>query len=281
MRQFRLRPSRRTNQIILYVFAVVARRYGLKLHALCVLSDHYHLVHSDPDAKTCRFTQDAHSLTSRHINAAHGDFDRMWSGEQTNHVELAEPSDLVDKIAYTMANPVAAYLVRYGSSWPGIRMAWPTKPKRIKRPPGFFRSREDGGRWPEEIELEFHRPPEYDDLSDIELANRIKKAIEDREDRIRRYADEHKIKFLGARAVRKTSRYDHARSPEKRFGIVPTLASKDRALRITRLRERRAWLDAYAEALRRWCAGDHDVVFPPGTYKMRVVHNVNVEPAPA
>lgn len=279
-RQFRLRPSRKTDRIILYVLGVLAHRYSVHVHAICVMSDHYHLALTDPHGHIVELTRDFHALVARHLNAAHGDFESLWSRAQTNHVALAQGGDLIDKIVYTLANPVAAYLVRHGRSWPGVRMAWPARAKTIERPRGFFRGQEDGGCWPRAVDFELHRPPGHDELSNEELAATIATAYDAREKEIQRFADKNGIKFLGARAVRRMSRYASARSREERFDIVPTLACKDPALRIERLRERRAWLEAYVEALEAWRAGDRAAVFPPGTYKMRVVHNATVASAP-
>jgi len=47
-RQFLLKPSALTNQIFLYCLAVAAERTSVVLHAVCVLSNHYHLVATDP-----------------------------------------------------------------------------------------------------------------------------------------------------------------------------------------------------------------------------------------
>jgi putative transposase len=46
-RRFFLRPSRALNEILRYVLAVAAERYGVVLHALCVLSNHVHIVFTD------------------------------------------------------------------------------------------------------------------------------------------------------------------------------------------------------------------------------------------
>ena len=92
------------------------------------------------------------------LNAAHGDFESVWvSSEASSRVECEDPDDLVARIAYTMANPVEAGLVRYGKSWPGVRRAWPSKPIAIQRPPKFFRGAEQGGSWPEQATLRFCR----------------------------------------------------------------------------------------------------------------------------
>jgi REP element-mobilizing transposase RayT len=39
-REFLLRPSPATNAVFLYVLAVAACRFGIRVHAFCVLSNH-------------------------------------------------------------------------------------------------------------------------------------------------------------------------------------------------------------------------------------------------
>ena len=145
---FRLRPSRQINQIVQYVVAVVAQRTGILLHSAIVLSNHWDVCLTDPEGRICEFTRDCHAFIARAVNAAHGDFESMWSNEHTSHVRCVEAQDLVDKIAYTMANPVEDFLVAHGKNWPGVRRAWPAGPQTVNRPKKFFRHEKDGGAWP-------------------------------------------------------------------------------------------------------------------------------------
>lgn len=41
-RQFLLRPSAETTAIFRYVLALAVHRFGVQLHAACVLSNHFH-----------------------------------------------------------------------------------------------------------------------------------------------------------------------------------------------------------------------------------------------
>jgi REP element-mobilizing transposase RayT len=68
-RRFFLRPSRLTNEVVLYVLAVAARRFGVLVHAFCVLSNHLHLLVTDPDARLPAFMQYLDSLVARAVNA--------------------------------------------------------------------------------------------------------------------------------------------------------------------------------------------------------------------
>ncbi len=53
-RRFFLRPSKATSDIFRFVLAVAASRYDIRIHAFCVLSNHFHLV-TDPHARLPEF----------------------------------------------------------------------------------------------------------------------------------------------------------------------------------------------------------------------------------
>jgi len=226
------------------------------------------------------FQRDCHQFIARALNAHHGEFESVWASEPTSRVECEQPEDLIGKIAYTMANPVEAGLVRYGHSWPGLRRAWPCQPLSITRPARFFRGEEVGGKWPEVAVLELARPPGNEDLSDEELAAAIHAAIEEREAGFRAEHDREGNPFLGRRKVLEQPRHRRPRTREPRFGISPKVACRNKWRRIERLQANQLWSALYREAMLRWRAGDRDIVFPTGTYKMRVVHGARCAAAP-
>jgi REP-associated tyrosine transposase len=269
-RQLLLRPSPRLNQAIQYIIAVLAKRHGIRLHAFCAMGNHTHDVASDPDGRIVEFQRDCHAIMARVINAMHGDFESLWSREPTCRVECVEPDDALDKIAYTMANPVSAGLVAHGHSWPGVRGAWPMKPRTVKRPPGFFRDEDSGGQWPEEATLEFHPPPCTDAASEVELAALVRRAIDECEAKARAKVKAAKKNFLGRAAVLRQSRYAYPVTSEDRFGLRPTVACRSKWARIERLQRNRDWLELYNAAMKRVLAGETNVIFPFGTWKMRV-----------
>jgi hypothetical protein len=279
-RRFLLRPSPRTNQIVAYVLAVMVEKWRMRLHAVCAPSNHWHLCLTDPFGHVVEFQRDCHHFVARALNAEHGEFENLWATEPTSRVACEEPTDLIDKIAYTMANPVAAGLVRHGRSWPGLRRAWPCKPLRVARPPRFFRGESEGGSWPDVAVLELVRPPGYDGLSDQELAGLLRRAIEERESRHRAEHDAERRPFLGRHGVLGQPRHGRPRTREPRFGISPKVACRNKWLRIERLRANQLWLADYFAAMTRWRSGDRRVVFPAGTYLMRVVHRARCADGP-
>jgi putative transposase len=86
-----------------------------------VLSNHVHLVVTDTRGQLPRFMQYLDSLVARAVNASLGRFERFWANDGSySAVEPIDPADVVGKIAYVLANPVAAGLVRRAAQWPGL-----------------------------------------------------------------------------------------------------------------------------------------------------------------
>ncbi len=280
LRTLLLRPSKRTNRIVAYVVAVMSKKWNIHVHAFIVMGNHWHVCLTDPDGAIVEFQRDCHNFIARALNVHHNEDESVWNSSQSSRVECVEPDDLVGRIAYTMANPVEAGLVRFGSSWPGLRRAWPSKPRTIEKPPRFFRGADKGGDWPAEATLELVRPPGYEELSDDDLAGVIGGAIDEREQRFRDQRDAEGKPFLGRRRVLEQSRHDRPRTPEPRFRISPKVACRDKWRRIERLQANKHWLGGYRAARTAWCAGDRDVEFPAGTYQMRVYHNVRCASGP-
>ena len=262
-----------------YVTGVLIKRHKVPLYAVCWLSNHYHAVLQDVLGTICDFNRDLHSSVARYVNYMHGEQGALWSEHQTSRVAPQTPDDLIEQIAYTMANPVAALLVRFGHNWPGVRACWPAPARRYRKPPGFFRAEMNGGEWPDEVDLTFSRPPGYEDLSDAELDALIQSRIMDRENEAREKADKKRKRFLGRRRILAQRRW-HAPTTSERRGISPRIACKDKRLRIEALQRDRDWYEAYCDARDRFNSGERTVMFPYGTFKMRVLHGVNVHPPP-
>ncbi len=91
------------------------------MHAFCVLSNHCHLIITDLDARLPAFMQYLDSLVARAVNASLGRFEGFWATDGSySAVEPLDPSHIVAKTAYVLANPVAAGLVRRRADWPGL-----------------------------------------------------------------------------------------------------------------------------------------------------------------
>jgi len=271
-RGFLLRPSPLTNDIVGYLLAVAARRYDIQVHAYCVLSNHLHLVVTDPTARLPAFSQFFNSLVARAVNASLGRWETFWAPRSYSAVALATPEDIVAKAAYVLANPVAAGLVATARRWPGLWSS-PTsigaQPRTFERPRRFFRA---VGRLPERAELELVAPPCFSDPA--AFRDLLVTEYSGLEARARAEAAAGGRSFVGERRVMKTSPLGRPESHEVRRGPNPRVACRDKWKRIETLQRLVAFVDDYRRALVAWRDGQVGVVFPAGTYLVRLTHGV-------
>lgn len=268
-RQFLLRPSEVTNEVFLYVLALAAHRFGIQVHAFCVLSNHFHLVVTDPDARLPAFHQFLDSLVARALNAVHGRWEAFWAPNSFSAVALASPADVLDKAAYVLANPVAAGLVRRGRLWPGLWSA----PEKIgagaleaRRPSHFF---DPDGDLPGKVSLKLTAPPGSG--SSLVFRERLTALVAEREELAAR---DFPKGFLGVARVLAQDPTGSPRGVEPRRKLNPRLAARDKWNRVQVLSRLLTFLQAYREAWVARTEGKRNVVFPAGTYLLRVAHGV-------
>lgn len=270
-RRFFLRPSRATNEIVLYVLAVMAQRYQVLVHAFCVLSNHLHLVVTDVEGRLPDFMRDLNSLVARAVNASLGRFEGFWADDGSySAVEPLTSSDVLGKIAYVLANPVAAGLVKGGADWPGLWSAPEqigTTKLIVRKPKRFF---DPKGYLPEAVELELTVPPGF--ASAEEFRAQLTAELRALEEEAQRKIAAEGRRFLGAARVLAQNPFARPSPGEPRFELKPRIAARNKWKRIEGLLRLRSWEQQYQAARTRWCAGVRDVLFPAGTWLMRVLH---------
>ena len=265
-RRLFLRPSRTVNAIFLYVLAIAASRYGVRVHAVCVLSNHVHLVATDPEARLPAFMQFLSSQVARATNAALGRWEAFWASGSYSAVRLESAEDVVAKTAYALANPVAARLVARGSEWPGLR----TAPEQIggaalraERPKTFYRPE---GQLPETATLELPAPPGF--ASATAFREQLGAALHVLEQK----AASSGRAVLGAAKVLSQKPWARPAPSEPRRGLNPRIAARDKWKRIEAISRLKEFLCAYRAAWHERRRGGPGVVFPAGTYLLRVLH---------
>ena len=271
-RRFFLRPSKEANEVLRYLLAVASQRFGIVLHAFCVLSNHYHVVLTDTAGNLPAFGQYLDSLVARSINALHGHWESFWAPGSYSAVTLLSPDDVLSKAAYVLANPTSAGLVRHGTEWPGL---WSVPeqigsgPVRVKRPAHFFRL---DGPMPEMAQLELVCPPGFESVE--AFRKELLALVTELEDQAVREVAEQKSSFLGVRRV--LAQKPHARPApgEPRRGLNPRIAGRDRWKRIEAILRLKEFLRAYRDAWIAYAGGLRDTLFPQGTYWMRVAYGV-------
>jgi len=255
-----LLPDPTVRQIFEYLLAMLAKQYGIAVHAYVVMSNHYHLVVTDTEGRVPDFQRDLNSLLARAVNRHRGRREAFWTRESYSGVKLLEDQDVISKMAYTLANPVKARLVDRATEWEGATSADMVfeQPRVIARPEKFFRES-----MPETVELVLTRPECFEDLSDAELLELIRADVARRE-----VEHAEKGKAIGMSRVRAQGWKASPETVAPRRQLNPTVAGRNKWARIQALQQAKEWLMAYYDALAQFVAGERGVEFPPGTWQM-------------
>ena len=280
-RQFLLRPCEEINRFFLYCLAFAASRTGVLIHAACVLSNHFHLVLTDVSGNLPEFMLWLDGTLARGLNAYYGRWENFWVPGTYSRVELLDPPAVLEKMVYTLTNPVAAGLVCEGSQWPGVRsdtLREGNQRIRVQRPKFFF---SDDGELPETIELLIQPPQSMAELEGSLGTQSLHEAVLEKEAEIRSTFEAEGRRFLGRDEVLRQSPKDSPSSQEPRRNLNPQVACRDKERRTRRLNWIRVFFLAYREAFRKLAEGVRDVVFPAGTYWLRIhLRCLCADPAP-
>jgi REP element-mobilizing transposase RayT len=264
---FLLLPTGMATQIFAYCLAIAQMETGVLIHAAQVLSNHYHIVLTDPLGKLPLFTEILNKYVAKCLNAHYGRWENFWeANQQTSHVRLPDDRSKVEKAAYTLANVVEAGLVRRREYWPGLQLIQPGKQRR-KRPSVFF---QDSGPMPEVATLEITPLPLESVERPQDVMALVGKAIADREAFFRKKYDAEGRRFLGKNKVLAQSHLDSPKSFAPKRGISPRVASRNKWRRIEVLQRLKSFVDGHRRSLARWISGERDVEFPAGTYQARL-----------
>jgi hypothetical protein len=203
------------------------------------------------------------------VNAHLGRWEAFWAPGSYSAVRLLDRDDVVAKMVYVYTNPVDAGLVETVRDWPGARslpedLARPAL--RILRPKGFFRA---NGTVPDSALLQLCIPNALD-ANTKDAVTLLERAVLDREHEILSAGRTKKRRLLGRRRVLAQSPFSRPQSGDPRRNLNPNVAARDKWRRIEALRRFKMFLDWYRRARRRYLEGDHTVLFPPGTYWLRV-----------
>jgi putative transposase len=282
LRHFLFRPDSAIVQLILYTLAVCARRFGLEVHALCAMSNHLHLVATDVQGLLPCFLHDFHRAIALGTKVLRKWDGSVWDSASTSVVRLETPAVVVEKIAYVLANPVTAGLVRYAHEWPGAKVRVENIGIGLlsESRPAFYFDPENPD-WPAHASIPIALPPNiamdgaaFREAVAVEVA-RCERAVHEELQR-------NGQRVLGPEQVRAVSPYEKATSHEPLRDCNPTFAAghEQEGAWQGAAAAVRAFRTAYRAALKRWRGGARDALFPVGTWWMRVFHHAGVN-APA
>jgi REP element-mobilizing transposase RayT len=122
--RFLLRPSPAVNDLIVGVIGRAQRKYGMRLHAVAVLSSHWHaLVTPDSSQQLAAFVDYVAGNIAREIGKLHGWREKFWARRYRAIVVSDEPDAQAERLAYVLAQGVKENLVERPHQWPGVHCA--------------------------------------------------------------------------------------------------------------------------------------------------------------
>ena len=274
-RRFLLRPDRPLNALFEYCLALGAERYGIEVHGLCVMSNHYHLVLTDVRGVLPDFMGWLNSQLAKRIKRLRRWDEVVWEPNvHYSAVELEGSAEVLDKMAYTLLNPVSAGLVHRPEDWPGVVSTLQTLrrgKRRVKRPKRGFKDEQ-----PASLTLRWTLPACF--AEEAPYLDALQKLVGSRLKTLRAQWAKQGRRALGRKAVLLTCTTARPASRKERFGRSPTFSALTRSAwrrAVERLREFRA---AYRRAYEAWRSGEPDVEFPEGTWWVVRCANAVVAP---
>lgn len=277
---FMLRADAKTKQAFEFCLALAVIKFGVVPIAWLVMSNHYHLVVYDERGEVPAFLQYLNRLLASVFNHRWGRRENFWSSDPVCITLIATEADVMEKVAYTLANPVKALLVDSVAEWQGSSSLeyLDGKKRRIMRPDWYFDPESEV--IPEYAELALSAPRK--ERSFTAWAKRVQKRVEDIDAKAaaRRKEDPKKYRSRGMKKVlasRPTDRPTRKASPSK---LRPHVACREKKTRNTVLGETKEFRWQYHDAQKRFAKGEAGVVFPKGTYRNRIVAHVRIGKCP-
>ena len=287
-RYFLFRPDgdRTMEEIFWYCLAVAAAKHGVVVHSAISMSNHVHLVVTDVLGVLPDFLADFHRWLACATKAHRGWPAEVFDKSQTSAVELVTPVAVVREMAYVIANAPLSGLVRYAHEWPGAMTRVADVGRRVvraKRPEAWFDAESESVQWPEEIALSIEMPEVLVRAHGSAEAARgvIGREVERRERSAWDEAQKKGRGFLGAERAVRVAITDRGSKWELFGARNPTFAAGGDSEAARGAVERlRGFRGGHRESLVRWRGGERDVVFPAGTWWMRVHHRARCDGAP-
>jgi putative transposase len=278
-RHLLFRPDPELNGLFVYLVAFFAKKFGIKLSAIQVLSDHVHTVLTDQRGQLPCFLQELHRVLALCVKVLRKWEGPVWEPCSVSVVELLTAEAEAQQMVYTWLNVVRAGLVHDPRDWPGVTTGLDELegPAIVAQRPTVFLD-EQSDIWPEQVELQVTLPPKLAELGPARARQLLRAELERQLAQARAEVSERGWQVLGASRCQQVSPYDRATSWEPLRSRNPVLAV-GRGLR-ARLREAidslRTFRQSYREALERWCRGIRAVLFPYGTWWMVRHHGASM-----
>ncbi|MBS2012455.1 MAG: hypothetical protein JST00_06195 [Deltaproteobacteria bacterium] len=258
------------NQVFLYCLGEAAARFQITLFGWVAMDNHQHLLLRDNLGNFPAFLAHYNKMIAKVLNTHWDRWENFWATEQPSVVYVVEAQDRLDKLIYLLANPVAAQLVERVTDWPGalsLRETLTGEPITVQRPKVFFG--EDSS-MPATVTLRCEHLPGFEHLTPEEWRKLVGEALAASE---RRAAEERRktgTRVRGRKAILAAKHTDTPSTVAPRRELRPHVACKSKERRALELAALSAFRAAYRSAFKHWISKVEGVIFPAGTYRLRL-----------
>ena len=264
-------PRGELNNCIGGIVAKYAELYGVKLYAICVLSNHYHLLVSSSNGNLSLFAENVNREISKRVNRMLGRKGSLWGRRYDDQVVI-EAKDGIEGLLYVLTNPVRHGLVTHPKLWPGVTSYWQSlgaapKSYRFLNYSEFSKAKRRAklsGKYVRAAEYETEHVlrisvlPELEGLPVTEIAEKI-------EARTQQLVVERKKASLGFLGRKNVLAQPHSGTFPKDSSQSPRPAAYTKCLKaLARFKEELKLIRAaYTEASIKYRLGQEGVCFPP------------------
>lgn len=154
-RRYRLQPTKQCISLFVYCLARAAKRYGLRVLHIVIMSNHYHLVVIDDAGNLPMFLSWTHRMITLGLQRMHRITGCVFEPRKvTGDQIITTPEGFWKAMRYGASNPVTAGIVAQPQDWPGLLTPAGVKTLHATRPSWM---RKQSG--PAELTLEVAMPP--------------------------------------------------------------------------------------------------------------------------
>ena len=272
---FRLEPKAQINDIFLGALGRALDECDVLLHAVSVLSNHYHLLLTPANAKALAdFMHTLQRKTSFEINRLHNRRGPLWEGRYHAVLVTDEEAAQIEQLKYVLSQGCKEGLVARPRDWPGVQsvralLEGETLAGHWFDRAAYFRAKQ---RDPE-TQVQDHRKhyevplaplPAWAHLDAETYRNKVADLVDVIEEETTRMHQRQGTRPLGLRKVR--ARHPFHRPKNLVRSPRPLVHAATKAQRERYRDNYRTFYAAYREAADRLAEGDRSVEFPVGCF---------------
>ncbi len=273
--RFLLRPSRELDLAIAGVLARAMELYPVVVHALSVLSNHYHMLATCPSTGVMSdFMKYFDRNVSIEVGKLYGWRGSLWQGRFHHAIVDDDPAIQIERLRYVLAQGVKEGLVYSPLEWPGINSARqlisgePLRGHWIDRT-GMWAAKNrrktfDINDFIEETSVEFQPLPCWAHLDPAAVRLRVADLVAQIERLARQAHERAGTRPVGVRKV--LARPPHFCPPKVKWSPGPRVFAANTTARWRLWRALQSVVAAYWQASRDYANGMKNVVFPEGTF---------------